>query len=306
MIRHASALILSLLLQTAALCGTVITTNLPAGTVIVNVDGGQDGAATWNSGQDSWFHPFFTGGATALLQYTIQPGTYTFTLTDPTLAATQFPALTAAQRSQMFTAWTYNSPWVTDYFVWDTAGATNFSIPQIFAGAIRPAPRIAGEASAAAAFNHAVANDYDDNVTKQPGGRNTGVRTNQYTFTTTETLTFGIPDNILNDNNGGVSVVIAPAVTADPPGDYNDDGVVDVADFVMWRKLEGTSTEMENDSNPLPINDLQYITWHANFGETAVIGSGGSETQRVPELATWPLLLSLAAVSAFARFRERG
>ena len=36
-----------------------------------------------------------------------------------------------------------------------------------------------------------------------------------------------------------------------PPGvhgDYNDDDVVDAADYVMWRKLNGTSTVMPNDS----------------------------------------------------------
>lgn len=135
------------------MCGTVITTNLPAGTAIVNINAKQDGAANWNGGQDSWFDPFFTGGASELLQYTVQPGTYTFRLTNPTLVASEFPELTAAQLGQMFTTWTYNSPWVMDYFVFDAAGAAAIKVPQIFAGAIRPVGLLGGTSSATAALD---------------------------------------------------------------------------------------------------------------------------------------------------------
>lgn len=40
-------------------------------------------------------------------------------------------------------------------------------------------------------------------------------------------------------------------------GDYNNNGEVDAADYVMWRKLEGTQT--------------QYDTWSSRFGKTAQI-----------------------------------
>jgi hypothetical protein len=51
-------------------------------------------------------------------------------------------------------------------------------------------------------------------------------------------------------------------------GDFNLDGSVDVADFVMWAKL-GMSTG-------------QYITWQQNFGETTQTGSGGSAAATIP------------------------
>lgn len=99
-----------------------------------------------------------------------------------------------------------------------------------------------------------------------PGGRFTGTRVTQYTFATAETLTFVIPDNILNDNNGGLSIVVSPAITANFPGDYNDDGVVDAADYVVWRKNEGTMNTLPHDPNGGIIDSDQYNTWRANFG----------------------------------------
>jgi hypothetical protein len=132
MVRLAFSIALGCLITEFATAGTVITTNLPANTAIVNINAKQDGSANYSGpNQDLWYQPFFTGGASGLLQYVIQPGTYSFRLTTPSLAAAQFPALSAGQLSQMYTAWTYNSPWATDYMVFDAAAATNVALPQI-------------------------------------------------------------------------------------------------------------------------------------------------------------------------------
>src|SRR2546423_793777 len=120
--------------QVATRAGTVITNNLPADTAIINISGTQDGAASYNSDQSLWYHPFYTAGATKLVKYTVSPGTYNFRAINPADAATYFPALISAQISQIFTAWTYNSPWILDYLVFDAAAETNFSIPQLFDG----------------------------------------------------------------------------------------------------------------------------------------------------------------------------
>src|SRR4051812_48857733 len=95
--------------------GTVITANLPANTAIVNIDGRADGSASFDGGQSHWFHPFNTGSV--LLQYTVPAGTYGFQVINPADAAARFPALTLAQTNQIYTAWTYNSPWILDYLV---------------------------------------------------------------------------------------------------------------------------------------------------------------------------------------------
>jgi hypothetical protein len=274
----------------STLAGTVITTNLPANTAIVNVNAKQDGAASWNAGQDSWFQPFFTGGATALTQLVVQPGTYSFRLTNPTLAMTEFPALTSGQLSQIFTAWTYNSPWITDYFVFDAAGVASSAVPDIFAGAIRPAGLSGGTGSATEAFNLAVNNNFDDIIVKQPGGRITGIRTNQYTFTAAETLTFAVPDNILSDNNGGVSVLIQ--LTGDGvAADYNGNGAVDAADYVVWRN----GGPLANEVATLGMATAEdYTEWRGRFGSTSGSGTGATAENAVPEPVTVGIAILLS------------
>jgi PEP-CTERM motif len=75
-------------------------------------------------------------------------------------------------------------------------------------------------------------------------------------------------------------------------GDYNDDGTVDAADYVIWRANEGTSNMLPNDPDGGVIGEDQYDTWIENFGET-VNGSGGGSSGAgvVPEPATAALLL---------------
>jgi hypothetical protein len=287
------------LMSRLTLAGTVIT-NLPGNAAIINIDARQDGALSYDGGQDNWYHPFFTGGATSLLQYAISPGTYTFQLTNPTLAATQFPTLTSGQLAQVFTAWTFNSPWITDYFVFGSTGATDFSVPQIFAGAIRPANLGGGTGSATEAFNFAVTNDYDDVIVKQPGGRVTGIRTTLYTFTASETLTFAVPDNVLSDNNGGVSVLIRQ-IGDGIAGDYNSNGAVDAADYVLWRNGGPLQNEIASLGS---VTSEDYTEWRMRFGNYSGNGAGApaeSVSDSVPEPNVWLMI----AVGAFARAISR-
>jgi hypothetical protein len=88
-------------------------------------------------------------------------------------------------------------------------------------------------------------------------------------------------------------------VVAALSGDYNDDGTVDAADYVVWRKHEGTNNALPNDLIGGMIGAAQYGQWRSNFGQ--VIG-GGSATFTaangvVPEPAgVWLLILGLAAM----------
>jgi T5SS/PEP-CTERM-associated repeat protein len=84
-------------------------------------------------------------------------------------------------------------------------------------------------------------------------------------------------------------------------GDYNDDGAVDAADYVMWRKLEGTSTVMANDPNPLPIDGDQYSTWRRNYGE----GGSGAGSEAVPEPVGWIMGVVMGAVACGVRWRSQ-
>ncbi len=64
-------------------------------------------------------------------------------------------------------------------------------------------------------------------------------------------------------------------------GDFNQDGTVDTADYVFWRKGLNT-THIQAD----------YNIWRAHLGETSDGGSGGNES--VPEPASATLLLIFA------------
>jgi hypothetical protein len=57
-------------------------------------------------------------------------------------------------------------------------------------------------------------------------------------------------------------------------GDYNNDGTVNAADYVMWRDNVGTTNMLPNDPTGGTIGSTQYNTWRANFGLTA--GSGAN------------------------------
>jgi hypothetical protein len=77
---------------------------------------------------------------------------------------------------------------------------------------------------------------------------------------------------------------LAPPPTA-LPGDYNGDGSVDAADYVVWRKNIGSQEG--------------YDTWRTNFGRTAGAASGALADAAVPEpasLALCGILLSLLAM----------
>jgi hypothetical protein len=78
-------------------------------------------------------------------------------------------------------------------------------------------------------------------------------------------------------------------------GDYNDDGAVDAADYVIWRK--GGPLANETDV-PGTVDGGDYTVWKSQFGSPAA-GGGGA----VPEPATW--LLGLVACAAIAAVRKR-
>ena len=67
-------------------------------------------------------------------------------------------------------------------------------------------------------------------------------------------------------------------------GDFNRDGAVDTADYLVWRKQNGTSTTAfsgadADGSGAVDALDLGW--WEQNFGMVAALGSGGMST--VPE-----------------------
>lgn len=206
----------------AARAGTVINTNLPAGTTIVNINAQTDGAAAYsqpNPPQAFWYQPFTLDTANGFASVTLAAGTYAFRIIDPADAAAIFPNLTNTQLSQVYTGWTFNSPWTENYFAFRSTALSDPNEFQLFDGAFDPAAST--YASAQAAYDGTLANGFFDQVRPAPPGR-AGISPSDYqttyTFNATTTVLFVIPDNILGDNAGGVSVVITavpePSTTA--------------------------------------------------------------------------------------------
>jgi hypothetical protein len=68
------------------------------------------------------------------------------------------------------------------------------------------------------------------------------------------------------------------------PGDYNGDGVVNAADYVLWRKGGPLQNQVDDPSLVTP---QDYVEWRARFGNLSGSGtSGGLGNQSVPEPST--------------------
>jgi hypothetical protein len=70
------------------------------------------------------------------------------------------------------------------------------------------------------------------------------------------------------------------------PGDYNQNGIVDVADYTVWRNTLGlTGTGLAADGLPdHVIDDADYDVWKTHFGEEVGTGSASAgSAQSVPE-----------------------
>jgi autotransporter-associated beta strand protein len=105
------------------------------------------------------------------------------------------------------------------------------------------------------------------------------------TFNSINVPTFnGLTFDIVQDAG---SILLQVGEAANIPGDFNNDGTVDAADYVMWRK-----------TNSLPTG---YNTWRMNFGRTA--GSGSASDATVPEPAAALSFVLAAGMGCWRRCR---
>lgn len=112
-------------------------------------------------------------------------------------------------------------------------------------------------------------------------------------------------DTSLVSSQGLLSVVSVGTVLA---GDYNNDGVVDAADYSVWRDALDSDIPLENETESLGVVDAaDYDAWRANFGMTA--GGSGSQasgaSRGLPAPEPSALLLVLATVSMCPTSRRR-
>jgi hypothetical protein len=124
----------------------------------------------------------------------------------------------------------------------------------------------------------------------------------------------GYTANVGLVNTGGTTgdlVLTLTATSAGVAGDYNGNGVVDSADYVVWRKNQGTTgppaplVSQGNGNGDNFVDAADYDIWRGNFGDSSGSGAGaGLENGgTVPE----PTSLALAGVivTLASRYRFR-
>jgi hypothetical protein len=110
------------------------------------------------------------------------------------------------------------------------------------------------------------------------------------------------------------------------PGDYNNNGIVDAADYTIWRDHLNQSFQLQNEvegTTPGMVTAEDYDVWKANFGNDTPIVGGATRTGvvlyeslpagsgslavaggAVPEPATWVLTAFVSCVASLARRRR--
>jgi len=78
------------------------------------------------------------------------------------------------------------------------------------------------------------------------------------------------------------------------PGDYNGNGLVDAADYTLWRDTLGqTGVNLAADGNrDGVVNQVDYDYWKIRFGDS----TGGNGSSNIPEPVAWVIMIQLAVI----------
>jgi hypothetical protein len=137
---------------------------------------------------------------------------------------------------------------------------------------------------------------FNGKLTIQLAGGFTPAAGNQFQVISTSTATgaFGsivlptLPAGLAWGVNTTSTGVLLSVNSGSLPGDFNGDGKVDAADYVRWRKTNGSAAA--------------YNTWRANYGRVSGFGAGAVQAAAAPEPTTI-LLLTFGFVIALVRAR---
>ncbi len=90
------------------------------------------------------------------------------------------------------------------------------------------------------------------------------------------------------------ALTLEGAPVPQPLGDYSQNGIIDAADYTVWRDNLGSVNALPNDDSA-GVGPDDYIRWKNHFGEMAGTGSVTSANTAVPEPSSFLLLLFAAA-----------
>ncbi len=86
-------------------------------------------------------------------------------------------------------------------------------------------------------------------------------------------------------NSHVAALVIGPAggLGSFLPGDYNQDGNVDAADYTVWRNALNTSSMIADGNADGAVTAADYQIWKSAYGLSSIGGGGASIVRAVPE-----------------------
>ena len=103
-------------------------------------------------------------------------------------------------------------------------------------------------------------------------------------------------DNIAIDVSSGSGIF---------SGDFNNDDVVDAADYTVWRDNLGSNVTLPNDLTPGTVTVDDYNDWKAHFGASYSMPPVSLVASTVPEPSSVTLvLLGLAGLTGAVRWRK--
>ncbi len=88
-------------------------------------------------------------------------------------------------------------------------------------------------------------------------------------------------------------------------GDFNDDDVVDAADYTIWRNHLNSNANLPNDFSPGSVTMDDYNDWKANFGAIRPGAGASSLAASVPEPASLVLCVFAICLPAATRRARR-
>ena len=157
------------------------------------------------------------------------------------------------------------------------------------------------------AFSLDLFNDGLNNVTGLPGLDAQDDVAATVTTNGFNDIRFGIPsatgsstNPLLGVDNISLRLVDIPGVGVD--GDYNGNGVVDAADYSIWRDTLGSTTNLTANGNGNSVIDPgDYGVWKMHFGEMADGIGSTANAAAVPEPTALVLLILTLACSSLWR-----
>jgi hypothetical protein len=121
----------------------------------------------------------------------------------------------------------------------------------------------------------------------------------------------GVTTNSPTNFAGNAGQVNVPPPAPETTGDYNGNGVVDAADYTVWRDTFGDEVDEGTGADGMPdgmIDDEDYAFWKSRFGDVVdPPGSGSATSVVIPEPAVIAMTITgLLALLVTARRARKG